>query len=66
MVFESLHSATIVVAEGRFKAFRDSNGIWTYDVPIILIEDLVEEFREVTDADRATKFVNEAKLALST
>ena len=65
MIFESRSDSRAVVIDGKLNAFRDVFGVWTADPPPLLIEDLAAEFREVTDSDRASMLVNEAKTALS-
>ena len=64
MVLEARHDARVAIAEDDFRAFRDADGTWTDDPPLLLIEDLREDFLSVDDPDRATALIREAKAAL--
>ena len=64
MVLEARHDSRVAIAEDDFRAFRDVNGRWTDDPPVLLIEDLREDFLSVDDADRAIALIREAKAAL--
>ena len=64
MVLEARHDSRVAITEDDFKAFRNAHGTWSHDPPLLCIEDLRQDFREVDDPDKATVLIREAKAAL--